>query len=514
MRRDVMCYLFDGVPYFFIYEDKLYPTVFLLSSISSSNIPVVYVGDPLIDRIYEGSEAVPHCAIAPGSINSDASSAHLFSLASFSGSVPDIRISKPLAVCILNTDSKDGCVLHSAKDKLAELCPPHLLPSFGLFEKFSSDSADPKLFLGNSEQNEEGTPEDHVELSGDDLIMFCFLYAIFKLKSSDLPLLVNVFYAKYMKSECPKGHNLDVKRTSYKKVNAFLEKMAEEGFITLETVPTDIVRISSVRKNHPKIKDLLEKFPDLEQLMMGDDDADDSAGSNQKTMPVAVGDFYFGPPKFEEQRIISSKIAPFFASAGYRVGDGISQSEICHFVGSYADSNNLRCCEDRNLINVDKMLTLVCDANLFKEAPESTLANPRFQITFEDLIKSLTKGLKVTHKITYPSESGLSPMYLSSNTLPKIKLYEAMQNGKHVTRIGGLVNYGIDMKAFLKYIQVKFACSATLTEDPRSGNAMVIQAQGSHCIALSKMLTESFNLPKQWIDGYQEPIKKGKRKKR
>lgn len=77
----------------------------------------------------------------------------------------------------------------------------------------------------------------------------------------------------------------------------------------------------------------------------------------------------------------------------------------------------------------------VCDANLFKETPESTLADPRFQITFDDLIKSLTKGLKVVHKITYPSDSGLSPVYISRNTLPKIKLNEAMQNGNHVVSL-------------------------------------------------------------------------------
>lgn len=35
----------------------------------------------------------------------------------------------------------------------------------------------------------------------DDLLIFCFLYALFKLKSSNLPLLVNVFYSRYMKAE-------------------------------------------------------------------------------------------------------------------------------------------------------------------------------------------------------------------------------------------------------------------------------------------------------------------------
>lgn len=140
---------------------------------------------------------------------------------------------------------------------------------------------------------------------------------------------------------------MDIKKTSYKKVSAFLEKMAEEGFITLETVPTNIIRISSVRKMHPKIRELMKKFPDLENSVVDDGDNGDSAGSNQRPTSGAVGDFYFGPPKFEEQRIITSKIAPFLASAGYKLGDGISQSEICHLAGSYIDANNLRCREDR-----------------------------------------------------------------------------------------------------------------------------------------------------------------------
>lgn len=74
----------------------------------------------------------------------------------------------------------------------------------------------------------------------------------------------------------------------------------------------------------------------------------------------------------------------------------------------------------------------VSDANLFKEAEGSTLADPKFQITFSDLIRSLLKGLKVVYKVTYPQESGLDPIYLPTSTPPKIRMYQAMQNGKDV----------------------------------------------------------------------------------
>lgn len=145
----------------------------------------------------------------------------------------------------------------------------------------------------------------------------------------------------------PKGQNLDIKKTFFKKVNVFLEKMADEGFITLETVPTNIIRIASFRKKHPKLMELLADFPDLEKLTLDDEAQDNSAVKNQQLVSVNVGDFYFGPPTFEEQRIITSRIAPFLASAGYRVDEGIAQSELCRIAGSYIDANNLRCSEDR-----------------------------------------------------------------------------------------------------------------------------------------------------------------------
>lgn len=87
-----------------------------------------------------------------------------------------------------------------------------------------------------------------------------------------------------------------------------------------------------------------------------------------------------------------------------------------------------------SLINLDSLLMRICEPNLLKEAPDSTLARPHFQITFQHLIATLTKGLKVATRITYPSKSGLAPVIMSSNVTPKMNLYETKQNGKNVVR--------------------------------------------------------------------------------
>ncbi|VDD82399.1 unnamed protein product [Mesocestoides corti] len=455
------------------------------------------------------------------------------SVATISGSSPAFRRSKPLAVGICNLDVAEATasfakgklvlILHTAGDKLFELCPPHILPSFKLGDAAELKFGDSQIPVELSTVISDDLSSDHLDIeqlsqacgdasvasaepTSDELLMTCFVYALSLLKPTDLPLTVNVFYAKYMKTECPDGSKLDIKKTSYKKVGVFLEKMAEDGLIELERVGEGIVRLTAFHNDHPTFKELSQNMP---QLAAKADEADVESTYSKS----AVGNFYFGPPVLEEVRYITSKVAPFFAASGYSSGDVIAQAEICRLAGAYIDSKMLRSSEDRSLLNLDALLTRVCDPNLLREAPTSTLGNPCFQITFQDLITSLTKGLNVAFRLIYPPQSGLKP--LTTQKPPKLKISEAKQNGKDVTRVGNLADFGINPKSFARYVQTKLACSASLIDDPTCRNAVVVQAQGSHRIALSKMLTETFGLSKNWIDGYVEPKKtkaKGGRK--
>lgn len=120
----------------------------------------------------------------------------------------------------------------------------------------------------------------------------------------------------------------------------------EEGIISLLVLPPDIIKIGSIHRAHPTVVEYLSTHPELESLMSDGNDQTEN-DKKQRLLSGTVGDFYFGPPLFQEQRVITSKIAPLLASAGFRVGDGISQSELCRIVGAYIDENNLRAPEDR-----------------------------------------------------------------------------------------------------------------------------------------------------------------------
>ncbi|CDS39523.1 eukaryotic translation initiation factor 2d [Echinococcus multilocularis] len=141
-RHDIVSYLFDGVPLAFLYEGQMIPTVFTLSLLSSSTIPLLYTYDVVMDRIFGGSDLMMPDVIRDrplgGHVNSLQKSS-ICSVAAISEKAAHGECSKPLAVGICNMSAaefgvagdKDKAILilHTSRDKLTELCPPHLLAS-------------------------------------------------------------------------------------------------------------------------------------------------------------------------------------------------------------------------------------------------------------------------------------------------------------------------------------------------------------------------------------------------
>ncbi|VDK86145.1 unnamed protein product [Dibothriocephalus latus] len=217
------------------------------------------------------------------------------------------------------------------------------------------------------------------------------------------------------------------------------------------------------------------------------------AACSPKKSSFCVEDFYFGPPVLEEVRIISSAAAPFFAAAGLVKGSAITQAETNQIVSAYVDSRKLRNSDNKSIIRADNLLLKVCEPNLLTEAPNSTLAQPLFQITYQDLITSLTRGLKVVYRLTFPPESGLQPFLTAGSKPPKLVLLETKVNGKDVTRISNLVTFGIDPKSFSRHLRTILACSVNVLDDT-SHYTSAVQAQGAHAVRLSKLLTGEHNL--------------------
>ncbi|VDP96234.1 unnamed protein product [Echinostoma caproni] len=72
--------------------------------------------------------------------------------------------------------------------------------------------------------------------------------------------------------------------------------------------------------------------------------------------------------------------------------------------------------------------------------------------------------------------------------------------------------FRIDPDAFAKRIQLLLACSTTRVDDPQYPDSVVIQAQGTHIVALSTLLADTYGISKRMIRGFTDPPKKKSKK--
>lgn len=85
----------------------------------------------------------------------------------------------------------------------------------------------------------------------DALILATFLQALKRrVKDADLPMLVSAFYSQIFLPCRPVGTNINLKRSSYKKFGAFLERQAESGLVILDEPSPGVDRIISVNRAH------------------------------------------------------------------------------------------------------------------------------------------------------------------------------------------------------------------------------------------------------------------------
>lgn len=76
----------------------------------------------------------------------------------------------------------------------------------------------------------------------NELLEYCFLKACkTMIKRTDLPMCMSNFHRNYLLAACPVDRTVDVKKSQYKKLSVFLEKMKIKGII--DTTKTQGVEV-------------------------------------------------------------------------------------------------------------------------------------------------------------------------------------------------------------------------------------------------------------------------------
>ncbi|CAH8580427.1 unnamed protein product [Schistosoma turkestanicum] len=323
----------------------------------------------------------------------------------------------------------------------------------------------------------------------DKILRECFLKGLKLIKVNQLPIQVNIFYSQYVLVHKSPSVDLDIKKTKFKKVGLFLKAMQDEGFVEVTEPKSGVLVLNHVNKDHIELRGVTVP-PSM---------------TNPK-VECHWPDDYMGPPQVEDIRIIKGPVTALFSQFGYKSGECISQSEARKTIDSYVRNNQLQLTTDQSLVRLDKLLTSICEPKTFIESSESTIANPIFHIRFGDLISQALKNLTTAYRIIYPDLS--TPVIWNKKEPPFIHLYTVTKAGKKLTRIAELENFHINHESFSKQLKINLACSVGKTEDQQYPGKIVIQAQGVHLAAISKLLTESYAISKRFIKGYTEPDKK------
>ncbi|XP_029428819.1 eukaryotic translation initiation factor 2D [Rhinatrema bivittatum] len=323
----------------------------------------------------------------------------------------------------------------------------------------------------------------------DELLLQCFFQALkSKVKKSDLPLLTSTFLRNHMFSCCPEGKQMDIKKSSYKKLSKFLQCMQQRK----------ILQVRELSKGVESIVDVDWKCPEIRGFVALD--AACGAPAIEKSKEGSGGHLYH-PPDIVPLYGISAKMLPLFQETGRRKGDVLSSSDVRSVVINYVKTNELVDEENKNFVSIDPIL---CDCVLEKSEQSDTT-----RLKWEDLLSRCMERLQPFHQVTFHGQKPL----VRKGSLEPIDISVAQRaSNKKVTLIRNLELYGLDPHAVATVLQQRVQASAMVTALPGSKDRAQVQIQGNQVSALGRLLLEQYHLPRKYIQGLEMAAKSSKKK--
>lgn len=281
--QTLMIYYSNSEPLFFQLENQLYPTVYTLWKYMDL-LPTVTTVPPVFEKICNGADLM-----APGVVITDSTIEEMKHFKT--NDICAVRISgnkSPIAVGFALMSANDLCcdgikgkavsVIHSYQDCLWSSGSNADIP---LVDDSQIDSVCQEVddinisdhtvteetlkaeneTMNSTEKEEPSAIEinDKNEIlpsyTMDEILYQSFIVAI-KIygKKIQLPLLTSTFYSSYVLKSCPSELNLDIKKTSYKKLSTFLKKMAKDGIVQIKELTKGVESIIAINLENEKIK--------------------------------------------------------------------------------------------------------------------------------------------------------------------------------------------------------------------------------------------------------------------
>ncbi|XP_032648427.1 eukaryotic translation initiation factor 2D [Chelonoidis abingdonii] len=335
------------------------------------------------------------------------------------------------------------------------------------------------------EMEDGRTPQDRM----DELLHQCFFHALkCKVKKSELPLLTSTFLRNHMFSCCPEGQQLDIKKSSYKKLSKFLQYMQQQK----------IVQVKELNKGVESIVDIDWKHADIRSFVVPEVF---SAVSTAPESKCGDGEQLYHAPEIIPLYGVSAKMAPLFQESGHKKGSILSSSDVRNIIISYVKTNELVDETNKNFVKVNPIL---CDCLLDKWEQDKIS-----KLKWDDLLSRCLEQLQPYHQVTF---FGHEPIVRKGNLDPIDITIAQRSSNKKVTIIKNLELYGLDPQLVATTLQQRVQASATINSLPGAKDRVQVQIQGNQINHLAKLLLEEYQLQRKYIQGLEKAPKLNRKK--
>ncbi|XP_061837529.1 eukaryotic translation initiation factor 2D isoform X1 [Nerophis lumbriciformis] len=534
----VTLYVLHKNPLFFQLEKHLYPTVYMLWRYPDA-LPTFRTWPPVLHKLIGGADlmlpgVVPPCSGLPDLKQGDCCAVTIVNNRA-PVAVGTAAVSSAEMVS-LGMKGRGVCILHTYMDHLwafGEKCSPPVIPDPEGKQPVVNDEeceddeqrdeeeegngsaeqelrqSEPlvdqtcsgvgELSLAEQEEgrkewekaNEEGenNQDDHKspQEDMDSLFLQCFLCALkSKVKKSELPLLTSTFLRNHMFSCCPSGKQLDIKKSSYKKLSKFLQVMQQQH---------SIVRVKELTKGVESIVEVDWKNPELRSFCVPEE-------AEVEAIPLqSGGEEMYHPPEITILYSVSARLEPLFQDAKKRKGVILQPAEVRSIVTDYVKMNDLVNENNKNYVSINPTL---CDCVLEKSEYQEIES-----LKWEDLFSRTLGRMQQCYQMVFP---GQIPIIKKGHVEPIDITVASRGSNKKVTLIKNLEVYGLDPTAVATALQHRVQARSVLQPVPGAKDKVLVQIQGNQSQQVGRLLLDHYQIPGKYIQGLDKAVKCGKKK--
>lgn len=530
----VTLYVLHKNPLFFELEKQLYPTVYALWH-HPTLLPAFKTWPPVLQKMIGGADLMLPGVVVPPSGLPDVKQGECCAVTIVNNRAPVAVGTAALSSVEMQSAGMKGkgvCVLHTYMDNLwafgDKSGPPSLPDTESEGQELNGDeceaddeeqeaeeqqspgeadadqacSAIEELSLAKEERDEkENEAEEEVEEEEgkgdqkmpqeimDALLLQCFLHALkSKVKKSELPLLTSTFLRNHMFSCCPRGKQLDIKKSSYKKLSKFLQAMQQQH---------NLVRVKELTKGVESIVEVDWKNPELRSFSVPEE-------TDVEVAPAHDGEERetpYHPPDITALYSVSARLEPLFLDASRRKGTILQPAEVRNIVTEYVKKNELVDEINKNYVTINPTL---CDCLLEKSEYQEVES-----LKWDDLFSRTLARMQECYEIVFP---GQPPIRKKGHIEPIDISVASRGSNKKVTLIKNLEVYGLDPAVVATALQHRVQASSVLQPVPGSKDKVLVQIQGNQIHQVGNLLLDYYQIPRKYIQGLDKAPKGGKKK--